>query len=380
MQRVGSGWVAIALSLAGCFQSREPRCGPGLICTVAGSSEEREFAGDGGPAEDARLALPIDVTAGPDGRLYVVDWANQRIRMIDGAGIIETIAGTGDIGDVRPGPALESDFNMPTIATGLIEHVAGTGRRAYGGNGGPAATADLDLPVGVAFLPDGTLVFMDQANQTLRRIDGAGAIDRFAGRCVAACEAGETPVACPGSDKLACGEDGCSLPCGPGFEGDGGQALDARFGMPFGGPVQPAGRIAMGPGGDLYVADTLNHRVRRIGSDGVIATVAGTGRQGTGGDGGPAVDADLSGPTDVAVAADGTLYIADTESSCVRAVDPDGSIRTAAGRCGVRGFGGDGGRAERSLLDRPFGVEIAAGGDLLIADTLNNRIRRVTLR
>ena len=100
MQGVGSGWVVIALSLAGCFQSREPRCGPGLSCTVAGSGDERDFGGAGEPATDARLALPIDVTAAPDGRLYILDWGNHRIRAVVAAGIFETLAGTGEIGAI----------------------------------------------------------------------------------------------------------------------------------------------------------------------------------------------------------------------------------------------------------------------------------------
>jgi len=113
---------------------------------------------------------------------------------------------------------------------------------------------------------------------------------------------------------------------------------------------------------------------------GVITTVAGTGTVGATGDGGPATMATLNQPTDVDVGPDGTLYIADTQNSCVRAVGPDGNIRTVAGRCGMRGFQGDGASPTLALLDRPYGVETDTAGRLFVADTYNQRIRVVMMR
>jgi sugar lactone lactonase YvrE len=159
--------------------------------------------------------------------------------------------------------------------------------------------------------------------------------------------------------------------------GDGGPALEASFSFPGGQAARPGGRIDIDADGNLFVADTSNFRLRKIDTAGVITTVAGTGEPGQGGDGGPATAAQLSRLTDVVVAPDGSLYIADNENSCIRVVRPDGTIATAAGVCGVQGFSGDGGPPEQATLDRPYGVALDAAGNLYIADTHNNRIRVV---
>jgi serine/threonine-protein kinase len=157
-------------------------------------------------------------------------------------------------------------------------------------------------------------------------------------------------------------------------------AIDARFSFAGGASATPSARIAIGPDGSIYVADTLAHRVRRVAPSGIVTTVAGTGERGTEGDGGPATEARLDGPSDVAVASDGTIYIADTGNSCVRAVDPAGILRTVAGRCGERGASGDGGAPEDALLDMPLGIDVDARGRLFIADTHNHRVRLVEPR
>lgn len=409
--------MALALVLAtGCGsedidlpEGPEPcEAGPGEICTLAGT-DYAGFAGDDGPALGAALYLPQDVTIGPDGHAYILDWNNHRIRGIDPSGTIRTVAGTGQLGDGPPGPALESDFNHPTnvvfdpvgrmvvaawhnsrikrvdLKQGTLEDICGTGKRAYSGDDGPAVAADLDLPASLAFDPDGNLFVMDQANQVIRKIDGSDTITRAAGQCITnACKDGEVPEPCPGTNKFACGQaenpGACGQPCATGYGGDGGPATEARFAQPFGQAADPAGRIVFDPQGNLYVADTGNHRIRKIDKSGVITTVAGTGEAGYSGDGGPATEAKLNRPIDVDVAADGTIYVADTFNSCVRAIDPNGTIRTAAGVCGERGFSGEGGPAEQARLDRPYGITLGPRGELYIADTYNHRIRLVAAR
>lgn len=376
----------------------------GTLCTIAGTGTAG-VEGDDGPAVRAELYLPMDLTPGADGKLYVLDWNNHRIRAIDD-GMIRTVAGDGQLGDGPQGPALFAHFNHPTniafdkaghmiiaawhnsrvvrvdMGTGLLETVAGTGMRAYAGDGGPAISAVLDLPASVACDRDDNLYIMDQANQTIRVIRQDGNIDRFAGRCViGSCDGGEEPVACEGTDKWSCisdtDPDACKKPCGAGFAGDGGPALQARFGQPVGQSADPAGRIAFDEQGNLFIADSSNHRIRKIAPDGTITTVAGNGQAAYGGDGGPATEASLDNPVDVAVASDGSLFIADTYNSCIRQVSPDGIIDTVAGTCGKRGFAGDGGAAREALLDRPYGIALDAHEDLLVIDTYNHRIRKL---
>jgi sugar lactone lactonase YvrE len=191
------------------------------------------------------------------------------------------------------------------------------------------------------------LYIADQANQRIRRVDSMGNINTVVGTGM------------------------------PGFSGDGGPALMAQLNNPVGQAAAPAGRIVFDTSGNLYIADTGNHRVRRVDASGVITTVAGNGTAGTSGDGGPATNAQLNAPADVEIGPDGTLYIADTQNSCVRAVGTNGNIRTVAGICGMRGFFGDGGSPTTALLDRPYGVESDSFGNLWISDTYNQRIRLV---
>ena len=333
----------------------------GTITTVAGGGEPGA-GGDGGPATMAQLFDPRGVAVGTAGNLYIADYRNRRVRRIDASGTVSTFAGTAERGyGGDGGPATESVLTGPAGATvdaagnvyiadawdnrvrridpsGRITTVAGTGEPGYGGDGGPAAEASLYAPWGVALDSAGSVYVAEVGNDRVRRIDPSGRITTVAGT----------------------GD--------PGYGGDGGPATDASLNAP--------GGVAVDAGGNLYVGDASNHRVRRIDPSGTITTVAGTGEPGYGGDGGPAAAAELYSPDGVAVDAAGNLYIADTGNHRVRRVDPGGTITTVAGT-GLRGFWGDGRPATEADFTAPYGVTADAGGNLYIADSFNHRVRRV---
>ncbi len=413
--------AALASSLAAC--GGDDRCdpdAPNTICTIAGSGE-RDFAGDGGPALEAALYIPVDTAVSPDGELWILDFNNYVVRAIDKQGTIRTVVGNGMLGDSPPDgvpsiPALEATLNHMTdllfrdgylylaawhnsrvkrvrLSDMMLENVAGSGRRTYyDGDGGPALSASLDLPSSITFDPAGNLVIMDQANQVVRRVDAGGMIQTIVGRCVADfdCDPSDPIVACAGvpehagSHKYGCGnlKIACASVCQGGYAGDGGPALEARMAQPFGGQANPSGKLAYDPAGNLLFADSDNNRIRKVDAAGIITTIAGTGAAGYAGDGGPATEAQLDGPVDLAVAPDGTIYITDFYNSCVRKIDPDGIISTAVGQCSpepsARGFAGDGGPPLEAKLDRPFGIDLV-GKKLYVTDSYNNRIRVVNL-
>lgn len=413
MKRVTITSVGLVLGAAGC--GGEPPCDPsvpGSICTIAGNGEN-QYYGDDGPAVEAAFSLPMDSRVGPNGDLFVLDWNNHRIRKITfNDGIIHHVAGRGELGGTLDDPA-NNDFNHPTglifgpasemlyiaawhnskirsvdLETLEIFDEAGTGGRSYFGDGESAIDAVLDLPASIAWSPEGDLVIMDQANQVIRRIDSDGVIHRMAGQCVIEPPAGcgeQELVQCPdGSGKFTCDEELCGNPCTPGFGGDGGPAEEMRMSQPFGQSADPAGKIVYDDEGNLIFADTRNHVIRMIDPDGIVSTIAGTPpvdgdpQAGYSGDGGPATEAELYNPVDVDLGADGTLYLTDVYNHCVRAVNPEGVIRTVAGVCGEAGFSGDGGPATEALLKRPYGLEVHEGV-MYIADTGNNAFRQVTL-
>jgi sugar lactone lactonase YvrE len=356
-------------------------CASGQICTVAGTG----IPGDGAddlPARETRLYLPQDMTVGPDGRLYVVDWNNHRIRVIADDGTMRIVAGAGELGVAADDPTTDR-LNHPTnvtfdptgpptemwiaawhnsrvkkvdLTTGDLIDMCGTGKRGFAGNGGPAEMATLDLPVAIVFDPAGNLLIADQANQMIRRVGRADDVI--------------STIAGTGHCADAVNPDPCVL-------NDGGPATAAGFHFPIGQSATPGGRIALAADGSIYVADTEDFRLRRIDPTGLIATVAGTGEWGFAGDGGPATAAQLGRLTDVAIAPDGRIFIADTDNDCIRVMTPDGMIATFAGQCGQEGFAGDNGPATAALLDRPYGVELGRQGELYIADTHNQRIRVV---
>ena len=250
------------------------------------------------------------------------------------------LARAGD-GTLVIADTLNSRIRRVDPTTGVITTIAGTGARGYAGDGGPAAAAVLNLPRAVAVTGDGDVLIADTDNQRIRRIDHVTGVI--------------TTVA--GTGRY-------------GHGGDGGPATAARLASPQ--------ALALAADGTVFVADTRNARIRRIDPDtGIITTIAGTGAPGDSGDGGPATAARLALPRGLTLATDGSVYVADAGAHRVRRVDPAGVITTVAG-VGQRGCTGDGGPATDAALAAPSGLAVGPGGSLYIADAANNRIRRVT--
>jgi DNA-binding beta-propeller fold protein YncE len=358
----------------------------GTICTVAGNG----VAGDGADRRlptDTMLYDPSDVAFAPDGALVIVDWNNHRIRRAQADGTLQIVAGVGELIPALGTDQVTDRLNHPTDvtfdpqgrmviaawhnsrikrldpATGMLEDIAGTGARSYGGDNGPALQAILNLPASVLYDPAGNLLVSDQANQRIRRIAPTTTII--------------TTIAGTGEK---------------GFAGDGGPAVMAKFSLPIGQQGHPAAHIALSAAGELFLADTDNNRIRRIDAAGMVSTVAGTGVAGAENPEGPALQAQLEHPVDVAVSPDGALYVADTENNCVRVIR-DGVISTVAGTCTRvcpsdlndpcrcpsvdAACIGDGGTARAAHLKRPTGIALDKDGNLYIADTLNHRVRVV---
>ncbi|RMG45824.1 MAG: serine/threonine protein kinase, partial [Acidobacteria bacterium] len=228
--------------------------------------------------------------------------------------------------------------------------VAGTGEPGFSGDGGPATAARLMNPSALALDAEGNLYIADVGNNRIRRVDRATGII--------------TTVAGSGAR---------------GFAGDGGPATAAAFNGLRG--------LAIGPSGDLFVADFFNQRVRRISADGTITTVAGNGTFNISseqqlGDGGPASQAVVRWPIDVAVDQAGNLYIAENASHRIRRVTPDGIITTVVGSGSplFGGFSGDGGPARQARLNLPSGIAVDGSGNLYISDAGNFRVRKVSPR
>jgi streptogramin lyase len=285
-----------------------PALGLQIITSPVGTGQAG-FAGDGGSAAVARLDQPFDVAFDASGRIVFTDTGNHRIRRVDGA-------------------------------TATITTVAGSGRKGFAGDGGPATSADLDEPYGLAIAGDGTIYFADRLNARVRKIDGAsGVISTVAGT----------------------GKKG--------YAGDGGPASEA-------GLVEPNG-VAVASG-LLFIADVADHRVRVVDlATGKIRTFAGTGRGRHDGDNGPARDASLFGPRAVEVGPGGVVYIVERNGNTIRAVEPGTlTIRTIAGT-GKKGYTGDGGVASRATFDGPKELALDPAGNLYVVDTENHAIRRI---
>ena len=396
----------------------------GIITTVAGNSTQA-FMGDGGLATSANLNSPEGVTVDSSGNILIADYYNQRIRRVDAVtGIITTIAGNAPPGDgglataaglaVPSGVALDASgdiliadsFNSRIrridAATGSISTVAGNGLVLDGaGDGGSATSASFNLTFGVALDASGD-IFISEAC-LVRRVDAlTGIIITVAGNIISAgcgfsgdggpatsaglVNSSSNGVALDLSGNLFIADDAdqrirrvdavtgiITTVAGngtQGFSGDGGPATGATLNYPSG--------VIVDGSGNLFIADDVNQRIRRVDAvTGIITTVVGNGTQGFSGDGGPATSATLSSPIDVALDVRGNLLIADYGNSRIRRVDATtGIINTVAGN-GTSGFSGDEGPATSASLAGPSAVAMDNSGNLLIADTSNNRIRRV---
>jgi sugar lactone lactonase YvrE len=328
----------------------------GTISTLAGNGSQG-YGGDGGSATSAELSTPSAVAVDTAGNLFIADSNNGRVRKVASNGIISTVSVGGTTGNngVLSSIAVDSadnlfiaDFDHSRVfkvtPSGVASTIAGNGTYGFSGDGGPAASAQLAAPCGVSVDTAGNLFIADTGNNRVRKVTSGGVISTVAGIEIAV------------------------------FSGDGGPATSAVLYDPTG--------VALDAAGNLFIADSHNQRIRRVTPDGMINTVAGGGTQDPG-DGGLATSARLYDPEGIAVDAAGNLFIADNIADCIRKVTPDGTISTVAGtllpgRPGQGGFGGDGGPATSALLNRPYAIAVDSAGNLYIADTFNNRVRKVT--
>ncbi len=344
------------LYIADFLNNRIRKVTNGVITTFAGSGMIG-FGGDNGPATSARIWHPEAVAVDAAGNLYITDVLNERIRKVSN-GVITTLAGNGTAGyGGDNGPATSAQLNQPIgitvdsagnvyfaergnevvrkVANGVITTVAGNGTAGYSGDGGPATSAQLNYPYGVTVDSAGNLYVAEVSNRRIRRVSG-GTISTVAGTGTA------------------------------GFSGDGGPATSAQLGQPY--------DVAVDSAGNLYIADAGNDRIRKV-SAGTITTVAGNGMPGFSGDGGPPTSAQLNSPYGVAIDSAGSVYAVELYSYRVSKVS-GGAISTVAGN-GTPGSGGDNGPATSAQLYLADGAAADSGGNLYIADTGNNRIRKV---
>lgn len=354
---------------------------PGTITTVAGGGD----GGDGIAATSSALRKPRRIALLPGGGFLVAEFGGA------------VTYGDGRIRKVDPG--------------GTITTVAGTGIEGFSGDGGSAVDAQMNGPTDILLTPDGGFLVADEFNHRIRRVSAGGAISTVAGSGAEGCgpqsglavnaamtwprsiamESGGTSYLlldenCSRVHRVSAGVDGAIGTAddtialvagvgGNGFSGDGGQATAAKLHDPRG--------IAALPSGAFLIADSLNARIRRVGTNGVITTVAGTGANAFGVDGDYAVNTPLSVPRDVEAAPGGGFLIAESGSHRIRWVAPNGVITTIAGS-GFAGTSGDGGSATSAKIYEPHGVNVSPGGDVYISgpgllDTAatNFRVRRV---
>lgn len=338
-----------------------------VIKTIAGQTFPG-YNGDNKRLAQTQLYWPQDVAIDPTGAIYIDDWNNHRIRKANNlAGRVSTVFGQSKLGydpvnhptSINIDPqgqviiAAWHNFSVYRLHPGQpAELVAGNRTQGFSGDGGPANQAQCDFPSSTAYDAAGNLYISDQGNRRIRKVDTSGIITTFAGR----------------GDRDTVG-----------FAGDGGLATEALFDCTRGSDAIPCFKLEVDKSLDrLYVCDTNNNRVRMIDLEtGIITTFAGNGTAAYAGDGGPATAASLNFPSDVAVAPDHSVYIADALNQVVRRVDPAGMISTVAGIGGQKGFSGDGGPATAAKLHMPEGIFVDRDGNLYIADVLNNRIRVV---
>ena len=276
-----------------------------IITTIAGTGTAG-WSGDGGQATAANMYYPGKIILDATGNLYFCDIENAYIRKIN--------------------------------TSGIISSVVGNGTNAFSGDGGQATAASLFTPGGMVFDASGNLYVADGNNNRIRKVNTAGIINSVAGNGTGA------------------------------YSGDGGQATAAALWNPT--------DVAIDALGNLYISESANNTIRKVTTAGIISTFAGGALGGYGGDGGQATAAKLNTPRDITFDAAGNLYIADSDNMRIRKVSTSGIITTIAGT-GTQSFGGDGGVATAAKLNQPFGINFDAAGNLYIGDEGNNRIRKI---
>ncbi len=337
------------------------------ISTVAGTVDQFGYSGDGGPAVLAQFKGPYSLAADNAGNVYIGDWGNHAIRMMNTAGNISTIAGNGIPGyGGDGGPALNARIHVPTgmavdnfgniyiadhashvirkiNSAGIISTIAGNGRPApFGssmGEGGLAVTAQLYDPFDVAADNAGNIYIADAASNCIRKINSAGIITTIAG-----------------------------IHFSGGYSGDGGPAASSRLTAPV--------SVAVDNAGNVYIADLGNHVIRKINTAGIIGTVAGNGTRGYSGDGGMATAASLNRPYEVVTDNAGNIYFAEESNHVIRKVNSAGIISTIAGT-GTEGYTGDGGPAINAKLAIPQRITIDPAGNIYVSDLHHFTVRKI---
>jgi uncharacterized protein (TIGR03437 family) len=398
----------------------------GLISTYAGTGAPG-FSGDGGQAINAQLNAPNGLALDSAGNLYIADKNNNRIRVVAPDGHISSFAGNGFPGySGDGGAARDSALNSPegvaldisgrvfiadtqndrvrvVAPDGTIATFAGIGNGNVLGDGGPAVSAGLILPAAVAVDRAGNVYITDLGHSRIRVVSPAGAITTAVGsdkgaplapneNAVSVRLNGPTGVAVDANGNIYFTEgsigSGTNLAHGDyrvwkvtpdsiltafagngiaSYSGDGGASTNAQLRGPT--------ALALDTAGNLYIADTQNHRVRKVTPAGIITTIAGTGTAGFSGDGGPAANAQLNAPQGVAVDSAGFVVISDTGNSRIRKISPDGIINNHIGN-GNASYFGDGGPAYLGSVNHPEGIAVDPSYAVYIADTLNHVVRK----